>query len=256
MKIHLLSDLHNEFAEYEPDGDAIAAADVIVLAGDIGIGVKAVHWIHDHMPKGKPVLFVPGNHEYYRGDLAFTLDDMKSEVDAYNRLGYQFFLLDNQAVMLNDVQFVGATMWTDYQLSGNQPIAMYDAQQTMNDYRLIRLRYSRVHPTDLLKFHMKGREAVRAAVETGIKTIVITHHAPCELSIHPRYRDQKNAHINASFASNLDRLMADNVPLWVHGHTHDSFDYNVGATRVVCNPRGYAPDDVNPGFDGKLLLEV
>lgn len=255
MKVHLLSDLHNEFQPYAVDRQTVDSdADVVVLAGDIGVGDEAIHWIAYNMPKGVPVIFVPGNHEYYRGDLVKTLDNMRIAVDEYNHLGYQIFLLHNQAVNVGDVQFFGATLWTDYALTGNVPLAMFDAESRMNDYRVITRNGNRIGAQTLLEEHNLSREALMDAVYTGAKTVVVTHHAPCELSVHPRYRSE--GHLNASYASRLDYLFQDNVPLWVHGHTHDSFDYTVGSTRVVCNPRGYAPNAVNPNFDGKLIIEV
>ena len=87
------------------------------------------------------------------------------------------------------------------------------------------------------------------------KTVVITHHAPSAASIAPRFGDD-STHINASFVSRLDELIAPPVRLWVHGHTHASFDYELSGARVVCNPRGYVPMEINPGFDPGLVVEV
>ena len=65
--------------------------------------------------------------------------------------------------------------------------------------------------------------------------------------------------LNASFVSNADHLAGgDRVQLWVHGHTHDSFDYRLNGTRVVCNPRGYAKGGVNENahFDPHFIVET
>ena len=85
---------------------------------------------------------------------------------------------------------------------------------------------------------------------------MITHHAPSRQSIHPRYADSL---LNACFVSDAEHLVSgERAQLWIHGHTHDSFDYVVHGTRVVCNPRGYAKNGVNenPHFDPNLIVEV
>ena len=86
--------------------------------------------------------------------------------------------------------------------------------------------------------------------------MVITHHAPSRKSIHPRFADSL---MNACFVSDAERLIdGSRAHLWIHGHTHDSFDYFVNGTRVLCNPRGYVVDDKaeNPAFDPGLVVEV
>jgi hypothetical protein len=85
---------------------------------------------------------------------------------------------------------------------------------------------------------------------------VVTHHAPSPASIHPRFAASP---LNACFVSNAEHLLdGDRVRLWIHGHTHDSFDYVVNGTRVVCNPRGYAKNGVNenPRFDAEFVVDV
>ena len=86
--------------------------------------------------------------------------------------------------------------------------------------------------------------------------MVITHHAPSPKSIHPRFADSL---LNACFVSDAERLIdGSRARLWIHGHTHDSFDYCLNGTRVVCNPRGYARNGVNenPLFDANFLVEI
>ena len=103
--------------------------------------------------------------------------------------------------------------------------------------------------------HVGWLEARLATAHEG-PTVVITHHAPSPKSIHPRFAGSL---LNACFVSDAERLMgADRVPLWIHGHTHDSFDYRVDGTRVVCNPRGYAKSGTNENalFDANLTLDV
>jgi hypothetical protein len=84
-------------------------------------------------------------------------------------------------------------------------------------------------------------------------TVVVTHHLPHRRNSHPKYN---GSDLNPSFASDLSDLMGPPVSLWIHGHTHESFDYVVNGPRVVCNPRGYVPMESNPAFDPVLTIDV
>lgn len=257
MKIRLLSDLHLEFSDLTPPP---VEADVVVLAGDIHVKQGGVAWAANHFPN-TPVIYVPGNHEYYRGSLVNTLRKMKQAAE-----GTSVHVLDAESLVVNGVRFLAATLWTDYRLTGNQPLAEWDARQTLQDFKHVRdEHYSRLTPQRVLREHARARGFLQQALEEPFDgpTVVVTHHAPSELSIHPRYKDSKD-HISAAYASRLDMLMG--VPkLWLHGHTHDCFDYDIYGTRVVCNPRGYGEKgkvddelnpDINADFDPTLVLEV
>ena len=103
--------------------------------------------------------------------------------------------------------------------------------------------------------HVRWLERALAKPYAG-STVVITHHAPSRRSIHPRFADSL---LNACFVSDAERLLdGSRARLWIHGHTHDSFDYALNGTRVVCNPRGYVKNGVNenPRFDPNLVIEV
>jgi predicted phosphodiesterase len=249
MKLRILSDLHIEFANWSPPA---ADADVVVLAGDIHIKGRAVAWAKAQFPD-QPVIFVPGNHDYYGGSLRHTLERMREEATGSN-----VHVLHDSAVVIDGVRFIGGTLWTDYRLTGNEPLAQWDAQQRLEDFKKIRdEQFSKLKPHKLASKHAQTRAFFHEQFEQPFegKTVVVTHHAPCELSIHERYRGDKD-HLNAAYASRLDHMMGDHVALWVHGHTHDSFDYEMHGTRVVCNPRGYAPDDVNPDFNDSFICEI
>ena len=203
-----------------------------------------------------PVIYTAGNHEAYGSSLAATMRDMQSAAE-----GSMVRILDRAAVIVGGVRFVGATLWTDFGLTGAQPFASLDAVQYMKDYRLITDDLGNaITPDDLLKEHQAARGFIEAELARGFAgpTVVVTHHAPCELSISERFRrERKGAHLNASYASRLDHLMGgERVAAWLHGHTHDSFDYDMYGTRVVCNPRGYKQLDLNPNFDSGMLIEV
>lgn len=246
-RIQLVSDLHLEFMDFTlPETDA----DVIVLAGDIHLKAKAIEWISRNTQK--PVVYVAGNHEYYKGSLGHTFKKMKELCQGTN-----IHLLENESVVLAGVRFLGATLWTDYRLTGNEPLAMWDAQQNLSDFRTVRdEHYRKVRPYQLSERHMRTRNFLESAITEPFEgnTVVVTHHAPSGISIPERYRDSKD-HVTASYASNLEHLM-DKVAVWVHGHIHDSVDKMIGDTRVICNPRGYAPSHLNPDFNPSFVIEV
>lgn len=253
MKLNILSDLHLGFGSMERP---VNEADVVVLAGDIARPREAVAWA---LSFDKPVIYVPGNHEFYGGSIDGALDEL-------HRLcsGTPVRILDNHGFVMGGVRFLGTTLWTDFELFEDlrrRAAAKTEAQRLMRDFSRIRRRESSAEiftpddSVDLCKCNVAWLERLLATVHAG-PTVVITHHAPSRHSIHPRFAESL---LNASFVSDASHLLgADRVSLWIHGHTHDSFDYQVNGTRVVCNPRGYARDGVNenPRFDADFSIEV
>jgi predicted phosphodiesterase len=251
MRIRVLSDLHLEFKDWNPPK---ADADVVVLAGDIHVGVKGIEWARRSFPSF-PIVYVPGNHEFY-GE---HIHDMTQElVVEGRRLGVD--VLDGRSTVISGVRFLGATLWTDFALGGTDPSAidraMADAQFGMYDFHVIRSADNRkFRPTDARAIHLAQVRWLRSqlAEEFVGTTVVVTHHLPHRRSIHPKYR---TSDLNPSFASDLSNLMGPSVSLWIHGHTHESVDYVVNSTRVVCNPRGYAPMELNESFDPVLTVDA
>lgn len=247
MRIHLLSDLHHEVGvAYQP---AVRDADVTILAGDIDVKGRGVTWAKETFP-GR-VLYVPGNHEFYRGHLQRTLGKMAAAADD------RVMVLDRQAVIIDGVRFLGATGWTDFTATGNPPLATWDALQHMADYRKIRHTpsFRRWHPkaaqTEALLTLAWLREELQQPFEG--RTVVITHHAPSLESIkgHP----DAGTHLDASYVNQWDALFGPTLALWLHGHTHYPVDYTRNGTRVVSNPRGY-PGEHLAGFNPELVIEV
>lgn len=251
MKIRILSDLHLELQNWNPPD---TRADIIVLAGDIHSGTRGVEWARRHFPL-LPILYVPGNHEFYGRDMEGTLWDLQN---AGRRFGVD--VLHGRGVVIGGVRFLGATLWTDFALHGADDLslrrAMRDAKHGMSDFSVIRNGARGLfQPEHAQAMHFEQvcwmRE--RLTDEFPGPTVVITHHLP-----HPRSIQRKRwgSALNPSYASDLSHLMGPPVALWVHGHTHDSCDYVESGTRVVCNPRGYAPYELNATFDPILTVEV
>jgi predicted phosphodiesterase len=252
LRVNILSDLHLSLGAIDPpDNDA----DVAILAGDIARPREAIAWASRI---GKPVLYVAGNHEFYGTSLGATIAELK---DA--SAGTNVRVLDDEAAVIRGVRFLGSTLWTDFLLFGTagRAHAMQEGQRFMRDFT--RIRRSDDPPLPFTPDDAAARFAVHASwLQSRMSepfdgpTVVITHHAPSPRSIHPRF---EGSAINACFVSNAEHLLdGDRVRLWIHGHTHDSFDYVVDGTRVVCNPRGYAKNGVNenPAFDANLCIEV
>ena len=245
MRIHLLSDLHNEFSPFTPE---VLEADVVILAGDIDVKTRGVTWAKQTF--SCPVLYVPGNHEYYGGHLSRTLEKMRAAQDERVRV------LDRDEVIIAGVRFLGATMWTDFAAKGNPRIAALTAQEQMADFKRIRTeKFRHIRPADLISQSVKTRDWLRTKLAEPFdgRTVVITHHAPSMRSL----QDNPHAggHMDAAFANHWEDLMGgDQVALWVHGHSHTAVDYDVAGTRVVCNPRGYPGEETD--FDAALVLTV
>ena len=164
--------------------------------------------------------------------------------------------LENDSVVIDGVRFLGATLWTDYRIEGHPELAMFHARERMNDYRLIakqRNPWQRFVPETAFRMHQQSRRFIDTALKADpIKTVVVTHHLPHAKSIPSRFKGDL---LNAAYASDLSDVIETGRPaLWVHGHTHDSCDYQVGSTRIVCNPRGY--EDENIAFDPALVVRM
>lgn len=264
MKLLILSDLHNEFESIAADVEAVARADVVVLAGDIHTKNRSIEWVRAFVgDPAKPVILVAGNHEFYQGHFDRTLEKLRELAHGTN-----IHFLENDVFVFGDVRFLGCSLWTDFKLYDNDissAICMRDAQQAMTDFRLIRATpsYRKLYPADTVRRHELSRAWLRNTLSEPFdgKTVVVTHHAPSAGSVDAEYDGDS---LTPAYASNLEDLMGPEVSLWIHGHMHASFDYivpdgdksNARGTRVVCNPRGYSPLHLNPDFNPGLLIEV
>ena len=226
MKLNILSDLHlGQGSLPLPCNDA----DVVILAGDIARPAEAVAWAAG---LAKPVLYVPGNHEFYGSSIAGTAAQLKKLCS-----GTGVRVLADEETVIGDVRFLGSTLWTDFLLFGEQgrSMAFEQALRFMRDFSRIHLDdeerlFMPLDAAALFQRHAAWLARKLAQPYAG-PTVVITHHAPSTQSIHPRF---EGSPINACFVSDAAHLAGgDRVQLWVHGHTHDSFDYRLSGTRVV-----------------------
>jgi Icc-related predicted phosphoesterase len=235
MKIQLFSDLHLEHSHRHPPFVLPATvADVVVLAGDIDNGTRAIDWAEKTFPD-RTVLYVPGNHEYYDAELKTAAAALRARA----RRSANVQVLDNDELIIDGVRFLGSTLWTDFALAGRQKMDQVIAESLKHvvDFRKIRMGGGLLTPQQTIDLHRDATVFLQAQLEKPFagKTVVITHHAPHPGSVHPRWTGNL---VNAAFVSDLTRLMGKSA-LWFHGHTHDSFDFAVHGTRVLANPMGY-----------------
>ena len=276
MKIAIASDVHLEF------GDLILKneenADVLILSGDICVASDFSDADYSNLKDGRSqryvdfftrcanefskVIYVVGNHEHYHGDFAETFPTLRKYLGHIENL----HILDKEHITINDVTFIGGTLWTD--MNAQDPMTLAHIRVKMNDFRVIensnemvsyrtfevneedtqiptfRKRPARFMPEDTVQDHKKMLQYIQVTIAmlasmNPNKYVVVGHHAPSKASTHPRY--QTEVIMNGAYSSRLDQFILDHpqIKLWTHGHTHEEFDYMIGTTRVVCNPRGY-----------------
>jgi Icc-related predicted phosphoesterase len=260
MKIALVSDVHLEFGDLDFENDS--GADVLILGGDICVAADIAqrdpyntlgeeyrsnrfHAFFERCSERFPhVIFIVGNHEHYHGDFTKTVPHFRDV------LGYltNLHILEKETFILDDVTFIGGTLWTD--MNKRDTRTLHAISGMMNDFRCVsnsakladqRGWGGRFTTTDAANDHDAMLAYIRLMIEGrwDQKFVVVGHHAPSRLSTHPRYAHE--AIMNGGYSSELDDFILDHpqIKLWTHGHTHEDFDYCIGSTRVLCNPRGY-----------------
>lgn len=237
MKIQIASDLHLEQLPAAVKSRAPTVitpapeADLLILAGDIHEGAAAIDLFKDWPV---PVLYTPGNHEFYGHGWPGALAHMRRACE-----GTVVTLLDKDEVVIGGIRFLGATLWTDFKINRNIPTetAMGAAQTQLLDYFKIKTQMGLLKAHNTRDEHHNARSWLKGELEKPFdgKTVVITHHAPHPLSVHRRFVGDV---LTGAFVSDLSELLF-HPDLWIHGHCHDGFDYQVGRSRVVSNPAGY-----------------
>jgi Icc-related predicted phosphoesterase len=261
MKIAICSDLHLEFGDLDLQNDE--AADVLILSGDIFVATDLKNYRNEDglvipvmqslVDRGKrynnfilrccerfpEVVMVSGNHEHYHGDFASTHDIIRKSFSDLENFNY----LDKEFLIIKGIVFYGGTLWTN--MNNEDPITMMQMRGAMNDY--VQIKYTSTHtggsfyPEDTVEDHYAFRRELDKVLENYPmhEVVVVGHHAPSKASTHPRYKTE--VMMNGAYSTDLDNFILDRrqIKLWTHGHTHEDFDYMIGTTRVVCNPRGY-----------------
>ena len=304
MKIYLCSDVHIEFGPLEVHNKD--NADVLILSGDIVVasafknhdaqGIleptkKAqdfLNFFHQCSTKFKDVIYVMGNHEHYNGDFATTASTLRAVLKQYPNIHF----LDKEAKTIDDVTFVGGTLWTD--MNKEDPVTLYNIKRMMNDFRIVDHSGRKVtrkvpiykrdddgnpiidednqyvidhyefkeytasfSPEDAVEDHKLMLKFIDETTKDNTKKyVVVGHHAPSKQSTKPRYKN--DVIMNGGYSTDLSEFILDRpqIKMWTHGHTHDGFDYMVGSTRVVCNPRGYINYEKEADYFDFKLLEV
>lgn len=304
MKLYLCSDVHIEFGQLEVHNND--NADVLILSGDIvvasafknydPVGIieptrhaqNFLNFFHQCSANFKDVIYVMGNHEHYDGDFATTVSILRTVLKQYPNI----HLLDKENITIDDVTFIGGTLWTD--MNKEDPVTLYNIKRMMNDFRIVEHSGRKVtskvpiykrdevgnvimdknnqyvidhyefkeytasfSPEDAVEDHKLMLKFIDETTRDHTKKyVVVGHHAPCKASVKPRY--SRDTIMNGGYSSDLSEFILDRpqIKLWTHGHTHDVFDYMIGSTRIVCNPRGYINYEVRADEFDFMLLEV
>lgn len=287
MKIKLVSDLHLEFSDINITNDD--HCDVLILGGDICIAQD----LHDHPEPVNTadqaaiaagtglgrrqqaaqryrdffkrcsfqfphVIYIMGNHEFYNGKFHAGIDYMREECVRYSNM----YMLERDTKIIDDVVFVGGTLWTD--MNKGDPLTMQAITGMMNDFRIIKndqRNYAAMSPLDVSIRHRHTLQYFDAVMQNHSpeqKFVVVGHHTPSYQSCHPMYAHDYM--MNGGYHSDLSEFIMDHpqICLWTHGHTHHPFDYTIGSTRIVCNPRGYENDghSENTGWNPNIVIEI
>jgi hypothetical protein len=254
MRLQLLSDLHLETEDFEPA--PAPGAELLVLAGDIDTTWRGLARFAGWPT---PVLFVAGNHEFDRRELAEAWPQLR---DRCAQLGLT--MLECERRLITDaagqrIRFVGTVRWSDYDLHGDAGRVRALRASGYFMRLMAATRDGRPFDADAMREEALAcrawlqAELAEPAAGRWDKTVVITHFAPSALSADPRYGAAQPA--SASFCNADDALLAG-ADLWLHGHLHCRHDYRVGTTRIVSNARGHARKGEAAGFDGLRLIEV
>lgn len=260
------------------EADVLLLAGDIMVAADLAIDndrkKRFVDFIDRACTTFKHVIFICGNHEHYHGDFATSYEIIREAFKEYNNL----LVMDREWQTIDDVTFIGGTLWTDmnkedphtlYAIKNymndyriikdssspvtykayfpkDQPTDMTDEEwlalpSHMREDFTFKTRVGKFSPEKSVEEHKNMLMIINAAVEANPagKFVVVGHHAPSKQSTKPQYED--DVIVNGAYSSDLSEFILDRpqIKLWVHGHTHSQFDYMVGSTRIVANPRGY-----------------
>lgn len=267
MKLRIMSDLHLDVNAGYPFRTK-ASEIFTIICGDISAYYnKTSKWLNRYVKNG---VFVAGNHIVYT-ESGHSLQYFLQRYEEDYPLSAPLSFLNDTYKIIEDVVFVGGTLWTDYRLYGSetQDLHQWWATQYLNDFRFGKFNPAHDLMCENIKSLLKLRpehcvlmfQKTLATIDTVCKQfpdkkiVVVTHHAPSQQSIPEQY---KNDAISPAYASNLENFILDhpNIKLWCHGHIHTACDYQIGNCRIVCNPRGYVKHCENTGFKKDLAINL
>lgn len=267
MKIRLISDIHSEFfnsvEEFTPYWNRAFpsletdAETVACLAGDIGAvcsktGLKLIEFIlRDCSSRFKKVIYIMGNHEYYGSCIPRAEEKIAARVADLTNVT----VTSMGAETVDGHRIISATLWTDFK--GCDPLVMWDAKMKMNDYKKIRTPgyASRLTPEYILGVHRRHLAFIENQLKEFPGALVMTHHAPHEKSIDPRFA---NDSLNYAYVNSLGRLFNEyDIGAWLHGHSHMAVKYSMGDSTVWSNPVGYPSEYVaRAHYTPSLIIEL
>ena len=239
MRIQRASDLHMEHNQallWPRPGTfrSVTDRDVLVLAGDIAADVQAREFVELEC-EISPVIYVPGNHEYYCQEPRIEVDGAwRAIAEQHPDLHY----LVAEGVEVDGVRFWGAP-WYSGLWGIRDTWYVRGIERAIADFQWP--SWLRWTLSDHLAAHAEQTDLL--AAQAGQVDVVVTHWPPTKAAIHPKFEADW---LNPYFVNDLDYLVrAVGAQLWISGHTHEAYEYQVGATRCIGNPCG------SPGEAGR-----
>lgn len=243
MKLRIISDIHTDINQ-DKNYQFNFGEDFVIACGDIsGDRITTETWIRSNLKRG---IFVEGNHLGYEKVTRDEKDTKQGSIEYLNSAfsSEKVKFLENNFYIVDDIVFVGCTLYTDFNLYEDPIYCLNHARKAMNDFRRVKVRdnyYTRkLSPYDTIKWHKQSINFINTTCEKypDKKIVVVTHYAPSVDCISDEYKDDM---LSAAYASNLEWIMEENhnLVLWCHGHVHHDVDFVKHGTRVVCCPFGY-----------------
>lgn len=258
--------------------DRLGDRDVYNIMGEATQSNRYHTFMQECSARFKHVIYVAGNHEHYDGDFATTIPKLKEKFSYLTNV----YILDKEMKTIDDVTFIGGTLWTN--MNNMDSLTLYQVKTMMNDFRIVKNSNRKVSrkvplykkdekgdyvldekgfmiqdgfkfkedpstfcPEDAASDHVAMMQFIEHTIKdmNNEKFVIVGHHAPSKLSTKPQY--EKDVILNGAYSSDLSEFMLDHpqIKLWTHGHTHHEFEYVIGETKVICNPRGYIGYEAN-----------
>ena len=248
MKLQIMSDIHSDQRDDSPSFSK--DVDALVIAGDLTNNGKHLDHIFNRISSTTtvPVIVVLGNHDYY----SYRYNSFRKAVEDYKRVASKYsniHILARETLELDGVNFIGATLWTDY----DKGRGICAAIAAMPCFKYLEVDDRLVNYQDILDEYKRDVAFIGDNMSDSLKNVVITHHVPTFNFMPPKYR---RSHVNGAFCTNLNDFILDNQPdVWVCGHTHTHFTGSIGDCTLYCNPWGYDFEG-ETGYMENFIIEV